>query len=335
MGGGSSDAAFTLKLLNDLFSAGLSQDELRTMAAQLGADCAFFIDAQPAYAEGIGERLEPLELDLSCYHLMMVKPPVAVSTKEAFSSIHSQRPKKNCRQIVAQPIESWREELVNDFEQSIFRLHPELTDIKAKLYQAGAVYAAMSGSGSSLFGIFEQKPLVEFPGCWTAVLPPEELFPIVDELGNILGCITRKRAHDGTKVLHPVVHLHVFNSQGQLYLQKRPEWKDIQPGKWDTSVGGHVDFGEDVRTALRREVSEELGINDFTPEELGSYMFEGLRERELVYVHKTVYDGKVNPSKEELDDGRFWSPEEITENMGKGIFTPNFEDEYRRFFLKE
>lgn len=160
----------------------------------------------------------------------------------------------------------------------------------------------------------------------------QELFPVVDEQGNILGSITRGQAHDGTKILHPVVHLHVFNSRGELYLQKRPEWKDIQPGKWDTAVGGHVDFGENVQQALLREVREELGITDFEPVCLGTYVFEGKRERELVYVHKTIYDGPVTPSANELDGGRFWAPDEIVNAMGNGIFTPNFEDEYKRFF---
>ena len=160
----------------------------------------------------------------------------------------------------------------------------------------------------------------------------QELFPVVDEKGNILGSITRGQAHDGTKILHPVVHLHVFNSRGELYLQKRPEWKDIQPGKWDTAVGGHVDFGENMQQALLREVREELGITDFEPVCLGTYVFEGKRERELVYVHKTIYDGPVNPSANELDGGRFWAPDEIVNAMGNGIFTPNFEDEYKRFF---
>ncbi|MBO5025249.1 MAG: NUDIX domain-containing protein [Bacteroidaceae bacterium] len=157
----------------------------------------------------------------------------------------------------------------------------------------------------------------------------EEMFPIVDEEGNITGSATRGECHNGSKMLHPVVHLHVFNSKGELYLQKRPEWKDIQPGKWDTAVGGHVDLGENVEQALRREVREELGITDFTPERLLQYVFESDRERELVFVHKTIYDGPVTPS-EELDGGRFWSMEEIEQNISKGIFTPNFESEFEK-----
>lgn len=160
----------------------------------------------------------------------------------------------------------------------------------------------------------------------------EELFPWVDEEGNILGSISRGEAHSGSMKLHPVVHLHLFNSRGELYLQKRPDWKDIQPSRWDTATGGHVDLGEDVAKALRREVREELGVTDFTPESMGHYVFESQRERELVFVHRTVYDGPVCPNPDELAGGRFWTREEILQNMGKEVFTPNFEQEYKRFF---
>ena len=157
----------------------------------------------------------------------------------------------------------------------------------------------------------------------------QEMFPIVDEQGNITGAATRGECHSGSKLLHPVVHLHVFNTQGDIYLQKRPEWKDIQPGKWDTAVGGHIDLGESVEMALHREVKEELGITDFTPELLTNYVFESTREKELVFSHKTVYDGPITPS-EELAGGRFWTLDEIRANMGKDIFTPNFENEFRK-----
>lgn len=157
----------------------------------------------------------------------------------------------------------------------------------------------------------------------------QEMFPVVDEEGNILSAATRGECHSGSMLLHPVVHLHVFNSQGELYLQKRPAWKDIQPDKWDTAVGGHVDLGESVRDALRREVQEELGISDFEPQPLPHYVFQSDRERELVFPFRTVYDGKITPSAE-TDGGRFWPVSEIESALGKGIFTPNFESEYQK-----
>lgn len=159
-----------------------------------------------------------------------------------------------------------------------------------------------------------------------------ERFPVVDEEGRTLGSATRGECHNGSRLLHPVVHLHVFNAKGELYLQKRPDWKDIQPGKWDTSVGGHMDYGETPEQALRREVSEELGITDFEPVSVGKYVFDSRRERELVYVNRTVYDGPVTPSQTELNGGRFWTKDEIAEAIGKEILTPNFESEYLRFF---
>lgn len=160
-----------------------------------------------------------------------------------------------------------------------------------------------------------------------------EQFPLVDEDGRVIGKASRGECHNGSHLLHPVVHLHVFNSRGEVYLQKRPEWKDIQPGKWDTAVGGHIDYGETPEEALRREVREELGIEAFKPEPLGKYVFESQRERELVYVHKTIYDGPVRPSAEELDGGRFWTLQELRQAIGRQILTPNFESEFQRFFL--
>ena len=157
----------------------------------------------------------------------------------------------------------------------------------------------------------------------------QELLPLVDEAGHVIGKATRGQCHDGSKLLHPVVHLHVFDAAGRLYLQQRPLWKDIQPGKWDTAVGGHVDYGEEIADALLRETREELGIEAFTPEFLLRYVFESERDRELVHVYRTTYDGDIRPTAE-LDGGRFWTISEIREAIGKGVLTPNFEQEIVR-----
>lgn len=156
----------------------------------------------------------------------------------------------------------------------------------------------------------------------------EEQFPLVDEDGHIIGAATRRECHGGSRLLHPVVHLHVFNSRGDVFLQRRPLWKDIQPGKWDTAVGGHVELGENVEQALRRE---ELGLEDFRPEPLTPYVFESERERELVFPHRCTYDGTVTPSAE-TDGGRFWSMDEVRSQWGRGVFTPNFESEFQKLF---
>ena len=156
MGGGSSDCGFMITLLNKMFGLGLTDEQMIDYAARLGADCAFFILNRPCYAEGIGEKLQPITLDLSGWYLAVVRPAIPVPTKEAFSLITPQHPEKNCLDIVMQPVETWRDELTNDFERSVFTLHPEIGAIKDRLYDMGATYAAMSGSGSSLFGLFHE-----------------------------------------------------------------------------------------------------------------------------------------------------------------------------------
>jgi len=169
MGGGSSDCAYTIIALNAMFALGLSEQQMIDYAARLGADCAFFILSHPAYAEGIGEQLQPISLDLSSYFIAVVRPDIPVSTREAFSLIKPAMPQKNCRDVVMQPIETWREDLRNDFEQSVFTLYPEIGAIKKRLYDLGAVYAAMSGSGSSVFGLFRKEIKIgeHFPDVFT------------------------------------------------------------------------------------------------------------------------------------------------------------------------
>ena len=157
----------------------------------------------------------------------------------------------------------------------------------------------------------------------------EEWFPAVDENGKVIGKATRRECHSGSMILHPVVHLHIFDSDGRLFLQKRSLTKDIQPGKWDTAVGGHVDYGEDIETALRREAREELGIADFMPEFNFSYLFRSNIESELIYSYRTLYNGTLQTDPVEIDEGRFWQISEIERQIGQGVFTPNFEHEFK------
>lgn len=176
LGGGSSDAAYMIRLLDERFRLNIGIPEMERYAAKLGADCAFFITADPSYAEGIGDVLMPADVPgagLGGYYLAVVKPSVAVSTRDAYAAIVPETPTKCCRDIVRQPIETWKDELVNDFEAPIFAMHPELAAIKQSLYDAGAVYAAMSGSGSALFGIFREQPTgleKEFEGMFCQVM---------------------------------------------------------------------------------------------------------------------------------------------------------------------
>ena len=164
----------------------------------------------------------------------------------------------------------------------------------------------------------------------------EEWFPVVDEEGNTTGKALRSVCHDGkSMLLHPVVHLHLFNTKGELFLQKRVKTKDIQPGKWDTSVGGHVNPAETPDEALMREAREELGINNFIPEFLKKYVWESSRERELVNSYLTISDEVPVINTDEIEEGRFWTQNEIREKLGMNVFTPNFENEFRMLFFDQ
>ena len=169
-----------------------------------------------------------------------------------------------------------------------------------------------------------------------------EVFPLIDEEGNVVGRATRKYCHGGSMALHPVVHLHILDREGRLYLQKRSMKKDIAPGRWDTSVGGHVDYGESLYEAVRREAREELGVvinneplginNGLLPINYGirylfQYVWQSSRERELVTAFAIVYEGELHPDHDEVDEGRFWTMDELQAAMGKGVFTEQFEQQ--------
>lgn len=154
LGGGSADAAFMLKLLNRMYRLNLTDDQLEAYAARLGADCAFFVRNQPTYAEGIGNIFSPVKLSLAGWQLLLVKPDIFVSTRDAFARIRPRRPERNLRDLISQPVESWKDYMINDFEESVFPQFPAIGDIKTELYHLGAVYASMSGSGSSVYGLF-------------------------------------------------------------------------------------------------------------------------------------------------------------------------------------
>ncbi|MNK01876.1 4-diphosphocytidyl-2-C-methyl-D-erythritol kinase [compost metagenome] len=157
LGGGSSDAAFALKLIRDTYAPGTGNDRLKEMAAVIGSDCAFFIDGGIQFASGRGEVLSPLNLDLKNKYVVLVNLGIHVSTKEAYAGIVPNADRIPLKEILAQPIDTWKDHLINDFEEPVFMKYPELALIKEDLYANGAVYAAMTGSGSTLFGIFDQE----------------------------------------------------------------------------------------------------------------------------------------------------------------------------------
>lgn len=157
----------------------------------------------------------------------------------------------------------------------------------------------------------------------------EEWFPLVDESGKVVGKASRSACHSNPALLHPVVHLHVFDSKGNLFLQKRPANKVIQPDKWDTSVGGHLQLDETVEQGLLREAAEELGLDNFEPRFLFNYVWKSEVESELVFTFATRYSKAIKINKKELADGRFWDFETVKAQLGTGVFTPNFEYEFR------
>ena len=162
LGGGSADAAFTLKLLNQRFELDLSDEQLLEYAKKLGADCAFFIKNKPAFAFNKGDEFEDIEVDLSNYFMVVVMPTIHVSTANAYANVKPQKPVKSIKEIIRQPIDTWKEKLTNDFEESVFKKHPAIAEIKVKLYNAGAIFALLSGSGASVFGIFEKEVQLPF-----------------------------------------------------------------------------------------------------------------------------------------------------------------------------
>lgn len=173
MGGGSSDGTYTFRMLNKMFNLNMSTEDVRMLASKLGADCAFFANPVPSFATGIGEQLNPVKVDLTDYYIVIVKPPLMISTKDAFAHVTPRIPEKCCRDIVTMPIETWKDLLINDFEKSVAVLYPEIREIKRILYEKGAIYASMTGSGSAVFGIFKNKPndvKSTFEHCFTTIV---------------------------------------------------------------------------------------------------------------------------------------------------------------------
>ena len=200
--------------------------------------------------------------------------------------------------------------------------------VYSSFYMSKEAWAFISGGLLYiLFGLFFAWQFISAKRKSKVPAKKEDWVPLVDEKGMIVGKATRKQVHSGPGMLHPVVHMHIVNSKGEVYLQKRAMHKDTQPGKWDTSVGGHVDLGETIEQALLRETAEELNITEINPIPLTRYKWETEIESELVFSFWALYNAKPVFNKLEIEDGRFWTIAEIRKNLGTGIFTPNFENE--------
>ena len=172
------------------------------------------------------------------------------------------------------------------------------------------------------------RPSVDHPGKQSA--PTGEMHPLVEPSGLVYGQASREYCHSGSHVLHPVVHLHIIDHFGRLYLQKRSMTKDLLPGYWDTAVGGHVSYGESILEALYRETSEELGLTAFNPVALEAYIWQTERDNEYVFVHAMVGHPELHPDPAEVSEGRWWTFEELDRAMGQQVLTPNFENEFGR-----
>ena len=201
---------------------------------------------------------------------------------------------------------------------------PVLPPPTAENVRQGPVSGEVTGSGLSGY------PGQGTCGQCTTGSRRNEMFPVIKSTGEVIAKASRTYCHSGVKVLHPVVHLHIIDRYERLYLQKRSMKKDIQPGRWDTAVGGHVDYGEQVLEALYRETSEELNFTRFNPIYMLSYEFESDRELEMVNVFAAVGNFQLSPDRDEVEEGRWWTFDEIKENLGKSVFTPNFEQEFTR-----
>lgn len=178
---------------------------------------------------------------------------------------------------------------------------------------------------------YETAPVIPAPTADSAAVkaPAAEWFPIVEPSGLVIGRAVREYCHSGAKPLHPVIHIHIIDRYSRIYLQKRSMKKDIQPGKWDTAVGGHVSYGESLMEAVYREAYEELRFTEFNPIFLETYEFESSVEREMVNVFAVVGSYELQPDLDEVDEGRWWELADIDANMGKEVFTPNFESEFQ------
>ncbi len=214
----------------------------------------------------------------------------------------------------------------------IFSFHTILVFFSA-VYLSKEAWVMISGPGFYvLFGVYFVFELYN-KKVKQQKYNQEEWVPIVEEDGKVIGKMPRSIAHNRSKILHPVVHMHVFNEKGELYLQKRPAHKLVQPNKWDTAVGGHVAAGESIELSLKREAQEEIGLFEFTVKPFKQYVWESHIEKELVLGFITVTKETLKPDGEEVEYGKFWNKEELEKNLGKDVFTPNFEFEYK--FLKD